>query len=518
MWEKISKEVHAKRFAGPYSREQLPFKSYVQSPLGLVPKAGINKTRLIFHLSYDFGPEEKDKSINFHTPQELCSVKYPDLNYAVRCCLQLMNMATDIAQPIYYSNSDFSHAFRILPILVGQRKWLVMKAAHPVTKIWYYFIDLCLPFGSSRSCALFQKFSNAIRHIVQHRLSLTFIFPMFISNYLDDFLFMALQVKICNGMIDEFIIVCVLIGCPVSSEKTERADVHMVFLGVLLDGVNKVLVIPMEKRTKALHLLNFAIDKWKVTIKFVQQLTGILNFLICAVIPGWAFTRGMYERLKLTDSKGNKLKQYHHVTLPKQFVKDCIMWKVFLNSGCVNLCQPFVDLDMVDRRSRLLGLYADASCSEKLGMGAIFMETNSWMYQKWDSQFIPENKPSIEFLELYALVVALHMWGKNDILKNTCITVHCDNQAVVCMVNNGASSCMQCLKLIRILVLQMIRSNSRIFVQYISTQKNFLADALSRIDLVRFHRLAPPTIKWEPDQSTLIPPQELWVKQSGYLM
>ena len=59
MWKKFIDEVKAKRYAGPY--DEVPFKYYIQSPCGLVPKAG-NKTRLIFHLSYDFRPEEHQKS------------------------------------------------------------------------------------------------------------------------------------------------------------------------------------------------------------------------------------------------------------------------------------------------------------------------------------------------------------------------------------------------------------------------------------------------------------------------
>ena len=38
MWNKIIKEVQLGCFAGPY--EKIPFENYVQSPIGLVPKAG----------------------------------------------------------------------------------------------------------------------------------------------------------------------------------------------------------------------------------------------------------------------------------------------------------------------------------------------------------------------------------------------------------------------------------------------------------------------------------------------
>ena len=54
LWNKVMKEVKLNRYAGPYSFEDLPVKqNFIQSPIGLVPKAG-GKTRLIFHLSYDF--------------------------------------------------------------------------------------------------------------------------------------------------------------------------------------------------------------------------------------------------------------------------------------------------------------------------------------------------------------------------------------------------------------------------------------------------------------------------------
>ena len=65
LWEKIMKEVQLKRYAGPY--DKVPFQNYIQSPIGLVPKAG-NKTRLIFHLSYRF--PNGNESVNYWTPHE----------------------------------------------------------------------------------------------------------------------------------------------------------------------------------------------------------------------------------------------------------------------------------------------------------------------------------------------------------------------------------------------------------------------------------------------------------------
>ena len=84
MWNKIMKEVKEGRYAGPY--KDIPYKNcYVQSPIGLVPKAG-NKTRLIFHLSYDF-KQSGLLSINAYTPMKYCTVQYNDLDQAIKLSL-----------------------------------------------------------------------------------------------------------------------------------------------------------------------------------------------------------------------------------------------------------------------------------------------------------------------------------------------------------------------------------------------------------------------------------------------
>ena len=64
LWNKLMKEVRLGRVAGPY--DSIPFENYIQSPIGLVPKAGGDQTRLIFHLSYDFKQDQ----------QKICEFSY----------------------------------------------------------------------------------------------------------------------------------------------------------------------------------------------------------------------------------------------------------------------------------------------------------------------------------------------------------------------------------------------------------------------------------------------------------
>ena len=173
------KEVKAGCFAGPF--DEIPFDEYIQSPIGLVPKAG-NKTHLIFHLSYDF-KDSGNRSVNTCTPKELYSVKYNDIDCAIQNCFA----SCKAGETIFFAKTDVQSAFRILPLCLRCIKWLIMKAENPLTGKVVYFVEKCLLFGASISCSHFQHFSNALKHIYQfrvHNRNST-------TNYLDNFLFIA---------------------------------------------------------------------------------------------------------------------------------------------------------------------------------------------------------------------------------------------------------------------------------------------------------------------------------------
>ena len=215
---------------------------------------------------------------------------------------------------LVFGKTDCSNAFHLVPILVAQCYLLVMMCIHPETGEKWFFIDKCLPFGSSRSCAIFQEFSDALVYIAKMKIRAEKIArnPV-LSNYLDDFLFIALKMSVCSTMLKEFLSLCRTIGCPISEEKTETSTEIIVFLGMLLNGRLHVVSVPQDKVIKALNLIQEVIELKKVTIKTIQQLTGTLNFLNRAIVPGRAFTRNMYTKLKITNSKGRPLKQHHHV-------------------------------------------------------------------------------------------------------------------------------------------------------------------------------------------------------------
>ena len=75
------------------------------------------------------------------------------------------------------------------------------------------------------------------------------------------------------------------------------------------------------------------------------------------------------------------------------------------------------------------------------------MFRKEWTFGSCESGFIELMRPSIEYLELCALTVAVLLWAAK--LQNKRVIVFCDNKSVVEMINKSVSSCRNCMAVIR---------------------------------------------------------------------
>ena len=488
LWNKVMKEVKLKRYAGPY--ETPPFENFIQSPIGLVPKDHGKDVRLIFHLSY-LRDSAQNTSVNSNTDKAQCSVEYPSFDEAIQLCIFA-------GRSCYLSKSDMTSAFRNLGILRSHWRYLLMKAESPIDGKIYYFVDKCLPFGSSISCAHFQKVSNAIAHLVKHRTGKELI------NYLDDFLFIALLKALCEGQLNVFLEICESIRFPVSIDKTFWGSTRMVFLGLLIDTVRQLVLIPADKVERAQLLIRSVLNKKKTTVKQLQKICGFLNFLGRCVIPGRAFTRRIYT---YTSGIETRLKPHHHVKVTDEIRRDLAMWEEFILHPSV-YARSFLDFSM-DLQAPEIDFYSDASKNSRLGFGGVCK--NAWMFRQWPTGFIEVFNPSIEYLELFAVLAAALNWLQQ--YSNRRVTIFCDNQAVVAMINNSSSSCKNCLVLLRILILFGLKHNIRVYAKYVSSRNNRRSDLLSRLKIQTFKQENPDAY----DQPTPIPEhiwpiEKLWLK------
>ena len=180
---------------------------------------------------------------------------------------------------------------------------------------------------------------------------------------------------------------------------------------------------------------------------------------------------------------GNKLKPHYHIKINQEMRSDLLMWEKFLQHPSI-YAREFMDfastLNVVE-----ISMFSDASRNPDLGYGGVV--GTSWMYGMWNKEFFIKFKPSIAYLELYALVGTVVNWIHH--YRNRRIILFCDNQSVVEMVNKTTSSCKNCMVLIRILVLKSLMGNVRVFAKYQKSKENVVSDLLSCIQITKFKAL-----------------------------
>ena len=154
-------------------------------------------------------------------------------------------------------------------------------------------------------------------------------------------------------------------------------------------------------------------------------------------------------------------------------VLDLRTWLLFLESP-QTYSRPFIDftsyLDAVE-----MDWYTDAAKSRLRGFGG--HHDRDWFWGIWPDK-VMDKDPSIEYLELFAVTVGVLMWTHRH--KNSRIVLFCDNESIVHMLNRQSSKCPNCMVLIRLITLQCMIDNVRLYAKHVRTFCNDRADALSR--------------------------------------
>ena len=143
---------------------------------------------------------------------------------------------------------------------------------------------------------------------------------------------------------------------------------------------------------------------------------------------------------------------------------DLLVWKEFLTRPD-DFYRPFIEVYPLNAVE--IDMFLDASGNYNLGFGAFCRP--EWTFGQWDSEFCEKVKPSIEYLELFAVTVGILNWIR---LFNNCrIILFYDNEAVVHMLNNSSSRCRNCMVLIRIITAEGIYRNVRGFCKACRNQR-----------------------------------------------
>ncbi|XP_078503741.1 uncharacterized protein LOC144762432 [Lissotriton helveticus] len=447
--KKLDAELAAGRIAGPFVHCPLP--DLIVSPLGVVPKKAEGEFRLIHHLSWPEG-----SSINDFIDPADSTVTYASVDDALR-------LVRTAGVGALLAKSDIQSAFRLLPIHPWDFSLLGMHFDGS------FYVDRVLPMGCSVSCSLFETFST----FLQWRF--TFVSGhALVCHYLDDFLFIGEGCSgQCQSALNIFQALAEELGVPLAPDKTEGPCTSLTFLGIEIDTLSMVARLPVAKVKEMSAFIHLVLGERKVVLKTVQKLLGYLNFACRVVRAGRTFCR----RLGLSMS-GASL-PHHRVRITTAVRADLTVWLRFLQDfNGVSLF--FADEDMVWQ----VQLFTDASGAHGFG---IFWE-GRWCAAGWPAHWKDQGR-SIAFLELFPLLVALHLWG--DEFQNRSVLFHVDNLAVVHLVNHQKARDLRVLRLLRAFMLRCLQLNIVFKARHVPGTSNCIADSLSRFQWSEFRKLAP---------------------------
>ena len=443
---KLHKELQLDRIGGPTDH---PPKNMLFSPIGLVPKKDPGTYRMIHDLSYP-----KGNSVNDFIPSEFSAVFYDTFDTFTSILLSLPPGAL-------MAKADIQSAFRILPVRPSDYKLLGF------TWNGLFYWDKRMPMGASSSCQAFESLSSAIQWILQS------YGVRYLSHILDDFMFLgppdsdmtSASLKFFYSLMDS-------LNIPINQDKTFFPSTRLIVHGILVDSETRQAHLPQDKLQSLQQQLQSLLHRPTVRLHSLQSTLGLLNFACRVVKPGRAFLRRL---IALTIGIQQP---HHHIKVTAPAKQDIKMWLHFLHHyNGISL--------LVEQRwlsSPHLQLFSDAAASKGFGVTL----GPQWAFDEWEPEAI---KYHITVLEMYPVLLALLLWGNQ--LSNRCVEFHCDNIAVVQILNKFSSRDTTIMILVRKIVLICMINNIQFKLKHVPGILNTVPDLLSRLQVDKAKQLAP---------------------------
>ena len=444
--DKIAQELAEGRMAGPFYVKP---PGLVCSPLSVTDKKESNSYRLLHDLSYP-----KLNSVNSNIPKYLTGVDYESLDDCVR-------IIAHIGKNCKISKTDIANAFRILKIHKDSFKFLGLTWENAI------YIDTHLPMGCSISPYEFEELTKAIQWVLKRKFGVKYM-----SHLLDDFMFFGHDnTNECDLALKTFLEVARSLNIPIKASKTvlptTTAEIH----GILVDTRSMTMSLPPDKLVKAKTLINEMCKCQKASIAKIQSLVGFLNFCTKIVPSGRAFLRRLIDLTKGTQP------QWFKVRITLGVKQDLDVWRQFLdkfNGKAIITKQVWCHQDKIH-------IFSDSS-----GFAFSGIMGNEWFYGIFPIHWKNYNIAIKEFLPAY---LAMRLW--QDKMQDKFVLFHIDNESVVYNLRNQTSKLEAIMSLMRPLVLIAMSRNVQYYSTHIRGKFNYLADWISRLQIMRALKAAP---------------------------
>ena len=450
----IQEELDHNAMLGPFDSKLIDMHI---SPLLVRDKQNSSSKRTIMDLSWPKGASVNDgvmKNIYLGTEYDL---SYPSVD-TITDSLRKLGTSAQMYK------IDISRAFRQIKIDPADIDLLGLQFQDQ------YFLDQSVAFGFRHGSLIFQRCMDAIRHIMKENG-----FPH-LFNYIDDLIYTGLPSDIHSSF--QFLKDLLLeLGLDISVKKLVPPSTSVVCLGILVDSLTRTVAIPIDKLSEIRQLCLDWTLKTYCSKQKLQSLLGSLLYVTRCVKYSRFFLNRMLQLLR--DNVHN-----NKILITSNFRKDLAWFNQFLSH--------YNGVTYYDNKYCHEEVHLDACLS---GLGASFQ---SMVY----ALPIPKNynNYNIVHLELLNIVVALKVWAAY--WTNKKIKIHCDNMAVVEVLQKGRARDATLALLARNVWLICALFNIQILACHIPGKDNILADLLSRWQFseANYEQLLHiiPTPNWVP--------------------
>ena len=399
------------------------------------------------------------RSINELIDKEQCSLTYVKIDDAIK-------KICEYGKGAVLCKFDIKDAFKHCPIQKDQ--W------HLFCVQWRknYYVLTRLAFGCRSSPKIFDTLAQAVCWIAINKYDVECILHL-----LDDFLTIDKPDSEGRLTFTSMLHIFNSLGIPLSENKLEGPCTCLEYLGVILDSEKMLCLLPRDKVERIMIFIKELLSRRSCTKQQLLQLLGHMNFASRVILAGRAFVSYL---LSLASSVSEL---HYYVHLSSECRQDLHMWMEFLTNW--NGISLFYENEFTS--SFDIHLHTDAASTA----GFALVYKTHWMSEKWPSKMpsIPDNLSSMAFMELYPIVVAAYIFGKEWQTKK--IMFICDNQAVISILRKGRSACPHIMKLMRTFTWLALTNNFHFSASYIESKKNIEADLLSRFQVEEFKKLRP---------------------------
>lgn len=349
-----------------------------------------------------------------------------------------------------------------------------------------FLCDRRLCFGSKCGPFYFNMFSEFVYRIC------VFMFNVRMVNYLDDFLHICGNYDECIATQCKIVSLLRFLGFHVSWGKIISPTRCPVYLGIEIDSRDMVLRLPPGKLEKLRIITDKFLDARRATKKQLERLSGLLAHCATVVRGGRTFCRSIYNLEKLASKNPRKC-----VNLTAEVVSDIEWWNHFAHifNGRATIQKPRFELCQ----------YSDAS----LRGFAVFLGVD-WVAGVWEGYTFPFSDTdcthwvdppdippadidNINVYELAPVLMGIRRWAPR--YSQSLVTIKTDNMQVFFMIRSGRSRNNTCMRWLKEIFWVCVEWDIELETEYVTSESNELADALSRLGYFSTHFTSHEIVK-----------------------